>query len=186
MEIVDLRTAEDWRRWLIDNGDSATEIWLVIHHKSSVNAGMRYHEAIEQALCFGWIDGLHRRHGAHSSQLRFTPRSARSSWSALNRERAQHLIDAGLMTEHGQTAIDIAKANGKWQALTADMIATSEDDLHRALRGNQPAREHFEGFPPSARRLIVEWIASAKRPETRNRRISRTVDLAAINIRANQ
>lgn len=185
MDVVDLPTTDEWRAWFIDNGASATEVWLVVHHKGSSAGSMRYHEAIEQALCFGWIDGLHHKHDATSSRLRFTPRGARSSWSALNRERAQRMISAGLMTERGQAMIDLAKSTGTWEVLTADQIAATEDDLYRALLRNPSARKHFDGFPPSSRRLIVEWIARSKRPATRDRRMTRTIDLAAVGVRAN-
>lgn len=103
-----------WRRWLAAHAESETEVWLVIHHRNSGVPSLRYHEAIEQALCFGWIDSLHRKHDAHSSRLRFSPRRPRSNWSALNRERATRMIADGLMTERGQALVDLAKANGTW------------------------------------------------------------------------
>ena len=106
--------AAAWRGWLEAHGTSESEVWLVIHHKDSGVPSLRYHEAIEQALCYGWIDGLHRKHDARSSRLRFTPRRPRSSWSATNRERATRLAALGLMTETGQAAIDRAKLIGTW------------------------------------------------------------------------
>jgi len=110
-------TVSDWRAWLAANCRTAKEVWLVLPHRDSGAPGLRYHEAVEQALCFGWIDGLHRRHDGDSSQLRFTPRTARSRWSRLNRQRATRMIELGQMTEHGQAAIDWAKAAGTWQVL---------------------------------------------------------------------
>jgi uncharacterized protein YdeI (YjbR/CyaY-like superfamily) len=110
-------SAEDWRAWLAANGRITTEVWLVLHHQDSGVPGPRYHEAVEQALCFGWIDGLHRGRDANSSQLRFTPRTARSRWSRLNRQRAAKMIELGQMTEHGRAAIERAKAAGTWQVL---------------------------------------------------------------------
>ena len=110
-------TADDWRAWLTRNCRSAQEVWLVLYHQDGGTPGLRYHEAVEQALCFGWIDGLHRARDADSSQLRFTPRTARSRWSRVNRQRAAKMIELGLMTGHGQAAIDRAKAAGTWQLL---------------------------------------------------------------------
>ena|SRR5437763_12393718 len=110
-------TADGWRAWLAANGQTAREVWLVLQHSGSGAPGLRYHEAVEQALCFGWIDGLHRRRDADSSQLRFTPRTARSRWSRLNRQRAAKMIELGQMTEHGQAAIEWAKAAGTWLVL---------------------------------------------------------------------
>lgn len=112
MDIIDVRSPGEWRSWLAAHCESVSEVWLVIPHKGL--PGVRYEEAVEQALCFGWIDGLHRKHDAGHSRLRFTPRRARSSWSASNRERAGRLIEQGLMTPRGQAAIDAAKAGGRW------------------------------------------------------------------------
>ncbi|MGB3437409.1 MAG: hypothetical protein WBA97_01545 [Actinophytocola sp.] len=112
MDIIEVRDAGEWREWLTRNGRSADEVWLVLPHKGI--PGVRYQEAVEQALCFGWIDGLHRKHDPGHSRLRFTPRRRRSSWSALNRARATRLTTAGLMTDAGQAAIDQAKATGAW------------------------------------------------------------------------
>ena len=108
-------TTDEWRAWLARNCRSEKEVWLIIHHKDSRTPSVRYHEAVEQALCYGWIDGLHRKHDADSSRLRFTPRRPRSNWSRLNRERAATMIERGLMTEHGQAMIDQAKAKGTWE-----------------------------------------------------------------------
>ncbi|SEC50908.1 Uncharacterized conserved protein YdeI, YjbR/CyaY-like superfamily, DUF1801 family [Rhodococcus jostii] len=185
MNTVVARTSAEWRAWLAENCRSENEIWLVIHHKNSGTPSVRYHEAIEQALCFGWIDGVHRSRDADSSQLRFTPRVVRSSWSTVNRQRAASMIEQGLMTEHGFAAIELAKAKGTWENTANGDSAVVPDDLQAAFDRNESARTNFEKFPPSSTRLILEWIASAKKPETRLRRIDRTVTLAAMNIRAN-
>jgi uncharacterized protein YdeI (YjbR/CyaY-like superfamily) len=100
---------------LAEHGRSEKEVWLVIHHKDSTTPSVRYHEAIEHALCYGWIDSHARKRDADSSLLRFTPRRPRSNWSRVNRERAARMIQLGLMTEHGQAAIDQATATGMWQ-----------------------------------------------------------------------
>jgi uncharacterized protein YdeI (YjbR/CyaY-like superfamily) len=184
MITVAARTATDWRAWLAEHGQSATEIWLVIHNKASGVPSVRYHESIEHALCYGWIDSHARKHDAGSVRLRFTPRRARSTWSAVNRERAARMISQGLMTEPGQAMIDLAKRTGTWQPLPDSAGSTIPDDLRTLLSGNPIAQGNFDGFPPSAKRLILEWIATAKRPETRQRRLERTVTLAAENLRA--
>jgi uncharacterized protein YdeI (YjbR/CyaY-like superfamily) len=160
-------------------------VWLVIHHKDSGRPSLRYHEAIEHALCYGWIDGLHRKRDADSSQLRFTPRAARSTWSRINRERAAKMIELGLMTESGQALVDLAKSTGTWQVVSDVDSAAIPDDLRALFAGDEAAHDNFRRFPPSSKRLILEWIAGAKRPETRQRRIEQTVTLAAVNVRAN-
>lgn len=158
-------TVDEWRNWLARNSRSATEVWLVIHHKDSGTPSPRYHEAIEQALCFGWIDGLHQKRDAHSSQLRFTPRRPRSTWSKLNRERAARMTELGLMTPAGQAMIDLAKGTGRWEVAIPDDVRTRLDE-HAA----------FRALAPSSRRLTLEWIATAKRPETRQRRLEQALD----------
>ena len=183
MRTFHARSTAEWRDWLARNGESEREIWLVIYHRDSGTPSVRIHEAMEHALCYGWIDSHHRKHGADSSRLRFTPRSSRSTWSRVNRERAARMIEAGLMTPPGQAAIDLAKSRGTWQ-LVSD-VDSVPDDLRDRLARDEVARANFEAFPPSSKRLILEWIATAKRPETRRRRIETTVTLAARHLRAN-
>jgi uncharacterized protein YdeI (YjbR/CyaY-like superfamily) len=178
-------TIADWRAWLARNCRSEKEVWLVIHHKDSGTPSVRYHEAIEHALCYGWIDSQARKRDADSSRLRFIPRSPHSTWSRVNRQRAAKMIELGLMTEPGQAMIDLARTNGTWQLLPDEQTSAIPDDLQELLDRNEAARHNFQTFPPSSKRLILEWIATAKRPDTRRRRINQTVDLAAVNIRAN-
>lgn len=103
----------------------------------------------------------------------------------MNRQRAAKMIELGLMTEHGQALIELAKTNGTWQVLSDAESSVVPDDLQASLDRDEAARENFQKFPPSSKRLILEWIATAKQPETRRRRIDQTVNLAAVNIRAN-
>lgn len=182
--VVTAGSASAWRDWLARNGQAATEAWLVLHHRDGAPRGLRYHEAVEQALCFGWIDGLHRGNGPDSSLLRFTPRTTRSRWSRVNRQRAARMTELGQMTEHGQAAIDRARAAGTWQLLPDQQRLTIPRDLQAQLDDDHAAQANFARFPPSSRQLILEWIASAKRPATRQRRIQQTVTLAAHDIRA--
>jgi uncharacterized protein YdeI (YjbR/CyaY-like superfamily) len=116
MNSVVATTPADWRAWLAQNGQCEKEVWLVIYHKDSDTPSVRYHEAIEHALCYGWIDSHARKRDANSFRLRFTPRTARSTWSRVNRERAAKMIELGLMTEHGRAVIERAKAIGTWEA----------------------------------------------------------------------
>jgi uncharacterized protein YdeI (YjbR/CyaY-like superfamily) len=160
MELVVAHTVGEWRAWLARNCRSATEAWLVIQHKNSGTPSPRIHEAVEQALCFGWIDGLHRKRDQDSSQLRFTPRRPSSTWSAPNRERAARMTALGLMTPPGQAMIDLARSTGRWEVPVPAEI--------RALLEEQPT---FHRLAPSRKRLTLEWIASATRPETRQRRL---------------
>lgn len=112
--LVVASSSGDWRAWLAEHAEAETEAWLVIPHKSSGIPGPTHIEAVEQALCFGWIDGLRQKHDAHSSRQRFSPRRPLSAWSRPNRDRVARLIEQGLMTDAGQAAIDRAKVNGTW------------------------------------------------------------------------
>jgi uncharacterized protein YdeI (YjbR/CyaY-like superfamily) len=143
---------------------------------------MQYHEAIEHALCYGWTGSHARKRDADSFHLRFTPRS---TWSRVNRQRAAEMTRLGLMTEHGQALIELARANGTWQVLPGAHSSAIPGDLQELLDRNEAAAKNFQNFPPSSKRLILEWIAAAKRPDTRRRRIHQTASLAGVNIRAN-
>ncbi|GAA4421626.1 YdeI family protein [Actinokineospora soli] len=173
--MIEPTTLADWRSWLAEHAATEREVWLVLRR-----GGVSYAEAVEQALCFGWVDGLHRKLDDTASTLRFTPRKPSSAWSASNRERVERMIATGQMTPAGQAMVDLAKETGTW--LSGEVVP---DDLAALLAENPTAQAHFAAFPPSSRHTILSWIASAKRPETRQRRLRETVELAAQNLRAN-
>jgi uncharacterized protein YdeI (YjbR/CyaY-like superfamily) len=172
-----------WRSWLQDNCGSTDEIWLVIQHTGSATPSVRHAEAIEEALCFGWIDSHARKHDDQSWRQRFTPRNPRSAWSNVNRELVERLTAQGLMTPDGQAAVDLAKQNGNWGMLADAQNGVVPDDLRAQLAADPGAAAHFDAFPRSAKRAALESIARAKRPETRQRRISWIVERAAQNLR---
>ena len=156
MNTFSASTTEDWRAWLARNCRSEKEVWLVIHHSGSGTPGPRYHEAIEQALCYGWIDSHARKHDADSWILRFTPRKPRSTWSRVNRERAAKMTGQGLMTEHGQALIDLAKATGTWQAVSGADSSVIPLTCRNYSTGTKPPSRTSTNFPPSFKRLILE------------------------------
>jgi uncharacterized protein YdeI (YjbR/CyaY-like superfamily) len=177
-EELDFTDVAAWRAWLAGPGAGAEEVWLVVHRRGG---GPSHTEAVEQALCFGWIDSLARSRDADSFRQRFSPRRAGSRWSELNRGRVARLTEAGLMAAPGLAAVERAKADGTW-LLRPDEAELAE--LERRLDEAPAARAHFDRFAPSSRGLILTWIAEAKRPATRQRRIEQTVKLAAEGIRA--
>jgi uncharacterized protein YdeI (YjbR/CyaY-like superfamily) len=181
---VHATTVDEWRAWLAENGRSARSVWLIIYHKRSPIPSPLFGEAVEHALCFGWVDSKAIRRDAESFYLTFSPRNPKSTWSLVNRERVRRLTEAGLMMPEGQAMIDMAKRTGTWDCLAAAQNGIEPDDLRALLDADPTAAQHFRAFPPSARRLILQWIAKAKRPETRQRRLARTVELARQNIRA--
>ena len=115
LTVLDVRTPDAWEQWLERNHDAAQEVWLRLLNKNSPEVGVSYSEAVEIALCFGWIDSIARKYDAVSRIQRFTPRKPRSAWSKLNVERAQRLIDAGRVRAAGLREIDAAKHDGRWQ-----------------------------------------------------------------------
>jgi uncharacterized protein YdeI (YjbR/CyaY-like superfamily) len=179
-------TRADWRAWLADNHQRDEGVWFVRFKKSSGKASFELHEAIEEAICFGWIDSLPRKLDEEQTMLYFAPRKKGSNWSALNKTRAEKMIEAGLMTPAGMEKIEDAKADGSWSALDAVEALVIPPDLAEAFNDYPSARENFEDFPRSVKRGILEWILNAKRPETRQKRVDETARLAAENIRANQ
>lgn len=175
-----------WRAWLAANHGRGESIWFVYGKKGSGAARLEPDEAIEEALCFGWIDSLPRKVDEARSKLRFSPRKAGSNWSALNKRRAEAMIAAGLMTPAGQAKVDAARADGSWSALEEVDALVVPDDLAEAFARHPGSAEAFAGFPRSTRRGILEWILNAKRPETRAKRLEETASLAATGERANQ
>lgn len=178
-------TRKEWREWLDKYGESEKFVWLITYHKNSTTKSITYEEAVEEALCFGWIDSLRNKRDSDSSYLYFAPRKPKGNWSTSNKERVKRLVKEGLMTPRGQALIDLAKQTGTWDTLTHAQNAVIPDDLQKLFGKNKTALKNFQAFSPSSKRIILEWIATAKRPETRLQRIKQTVELAAKNIKAN-
>jgi uncharacterized protein YdeI (YjbR/CyaY-like superfamily) len=179
------KNRKEWRSWLIKNSESATNIWLIIFHKTSNTPSLTYDEAVEEALCFGWIDSKPNKRDNESYYLFFAQRKQKSNWSKANRERADKLMKTHQMTKKGLEMIELAKKTGTWLALKEVQASILPEDLKRALEKNKLASQNFENFPPSSKRIILEWILNAKKEETRLNRITETVLLAAKGIKAN-
>ncbi len=176
---------EDWRKWLEKNHDKAEGVWFVYYKKSANKPRVSYDEAVEEALCFGWIDSLPRKVDDERSKLLFTPRKPKSVWSKLNKTRIEKLVANGAMTETGLAKIEAAKKDGSWNALDKSDALEIEKDLAEAFAKNERAKTNFEKFSASVKRGILYWIYSAKTSETRSKRIEKTIRLAEENLRAN-
>jgi uncharacterized protein YdeI (YjbR/CyaY-like superfamily) len=179
------RDRQAWREWLEKNHTGSQNIWLLLYHKNSETPSVTYDEAVEEALCFGWIDSKPNKRDTESSYLLFSRRNPKSNWSMANRERAERMIEQGLMTKAGLEMITRAKADGTWTALEEIQQSVVPPDLEEAFAANKIAEKNFSAFPPSSKRIILEWILNARKPETRRKRIEETVRLAEKNIRAN-
>ena len=178
------KTRAEWRKWLAANHDSPKGIWLILIKKGADIAGIMYGEAIEEALCFGWIDSSPAKLDKQRYKLYLSPRKPKSVWSRINKQRIQKLVKEGLMTAAGLAKIEAAKKDGSWKQLDAIDNLVIPGDLSRKLSANAKAKRNFEGFSTSSKKIILFWIASAKREETRQKRIEETVRLAAQNIKA--
>jgi uncharacterized protein YdeI (YjbR/CyaY-like superfamily) len=173
-----------WRAWLEANHAAATGAWLVTWRPRSGRAGLDYEAAVEEALCFGWVDSTGGRVDEDRGKLYFARRKPHSGWAATNKERVARLIAAGRMAPAGLAAIERAKANGSWDVLDSVERLEVPDDLAAALVANPPAAVNFAAFPPGARKQLLAWVATAVRPETRAARIAGIASAAARNVRA--
>lgn len=174
-----------WRTWLEKNHLSEKSIWLIIYRKESGVPSVYYPEAVEEALCFGWIDSKPNKRDHESYYQFFSVRNPKSNWSKVNKDKVSKLIEQGLMTAAGQKLIDRAKQSGTWTALDKVDQLILPVDLEAVLKKNPEARVNFSAFSRSSKRGILEWILNAKKTETRQKRIDETVRLAAINRKAN-
>ncbi|HLO57854.1 MAG TPA: YdeI/OmpD-associated family protein [Bacteroidales bacterium] len=174
---------EEWRNWLNKNHLSESKVWLVIYHKKSGVPSVKIDEAMEEALCFGWIDSKAKKRDHESFYLSFSPRNPKSNWSNINKERAERMISQGMMTAAGQKMIDLAKETGTWDALNDVLNLVIPDDLKELFESNKTALKNFNAFSPSYRRMVLEWLRQAKRPETRQKRIEKIVETAERNLK---
>jgi uncharacterized protein YdeI (YjbR/CyaY-like superfamily) len=179
------RDRQEWRAWLAEHHASATGVWLIYYKKESGKPRVAYADAVEEALCFGWIDSRPNALDDERYMQLFSPRKPKSPWSKLNKERVERLIAQGMMTSAGMEKIELAKRNGTWGQYDAIEDLTMPDDLATALAANPEAQRNFDAFPPSSKKNIFWWIISARRPETRQKRVEETTQLAAKNLTAN-
>jgi uncharacterized protein YdeI (YjbR/CyaY-like superfamily) len=169
-----------FEEWLADNHGSAPGLWLKIARKGSGRTTVDYAEALEVALCHGWIDGQKGRHDGEFWLQRFTPRGPRSRWSRINRDKAEALVASGAMRPAGQAQIDAARADGRWDAAYAGQkSATVPDDLAAALAANPAAQAFFGTLDGPNRYAVLYRVEDAKRPETRARRVAQYVEMLA-------
>ena len=180
LPVLAFATTNDLERWLEQNHESAPGIWLKIAKKGSGLESVTYPEALELALCYGWIDGQKAALDDRHWLQRFTPRKLRSRWSRVNRERAEQLIGSGRMRPAGLREVEAAQADGRWAAAyEGQRSATVPDDLRAALARAPRALEVFEQLDSANRYAVLYRIAEAKRPETRARRIEKFVAMLA-------
>lgn len=173
------RTA--WRKWLAENHQISQGIWLVYYKVNSGTPSVKYSEAVKEALCFGWIDSKVNSIDHDRYKQIFTPRKPKSVWSKLNKQYVEELIEQSLMTAAGLAKIEAAKQDGSWTALDAVEALIVPLDLQQALEQNETAKQNFEAFSNTTKKNVLSWIESAKRSETRMKRIEQTIEAAHQN-----
>ena len=176
----------DWRAWLGEHHATSPGVWLVGWRTATGRPRVAYDDVVEEALCVGWIDSLSKRVDDERRRQLITPRTAGSGWARTNKERIARLEAAGLMLPAGEAVVAAAKADGSWNLLDDVEALVEPDDLRAALDADPAARANWDAFPPSARRMSLAWIVTAKRPGTRARRVTETATLAAQNVRASE
>ncbi|MDH4116698.1 MAG: YdeI/OmpD-associated family protein [Acidimicrobiia bacterium] len=169
-----------WRAWLEVNHDAERGVWLCSWRTATGKPRCPYPEVVEEALCFGWIDSTNVVLDPERSIQLITPRRSKSPWSRLNRSRVETMEAAGLMTDAGWRAVEVAKANGWWTISDSVEDLIEPDDLARALDANKAARAAWDGFTPSVRKQMLWWLVAAATATTRAKRIAAIVDKAAI------
>jgi len=172
---------DDWRVWLEQNHATEKEAWLIHYKKHTGKPGIPYEDAVEEALCFGWIDGLLRSIDGEKYALRYSPRRIKSIWSEANKKRAESMIEQGRMTEAGLMKIRQAKENGEWHNAASRETLEIPPDLEKALASAKETRMNFKQLPPSRQKQLIWWVTSAKKKETRQRRINEIVRLVKEN-----
>jgi uncharacterized protein YdeI (YjbR/CyaY-like superfamily) len=175
-----------WRKWLEENHAQASSVWLIIYRKGSDIPSVYYDEAVDEALCFGWIDSKPNQRDDESYYQFFSKRNPKSNWSRVNKNKVAKLIAENRMAPAGLAMVEVAQQSGSWTALDEVENLVVPPVLQKSFDENRPAFDYWNAFPPSARRGILEWILNAKRPETRQKRIDETVSMAAQGLRANQ
>lgn len=168
-----------WRAWLEENHRSKQSVWLVYYKKKTSMASITWSEAVDEALCFGWIDSKAKPLDEEKFMQFFSRRKPRGTWSKVNKEKIKRLIDAELMSEAGFETIEAAKQNGSWTILDEVEELIVPEDLQNAFNTWLGSEEYFSGLSKSVRKAMLQWLVLARQPETRQKRISEIAELAS-------
>lgn len=177
---------EEWRQWLKENHSSSQSVWLVQYKQNSTKPSMSWSDSVNEALCFGWIDSTRKTIDEESFAQFFCKRKPTSNWSKINKAKVQRLIEEGLMAEAGFKSIEIAKKNGSWSILDDVEELIIPKDLEIAFQSKSGAEDFFNSLSKSVKKMILQWLILAKRPETRQKRIAETAELAAQKLKPKQ
>jgi uncharacterized protein YdeI (YjbR/CyaY-like superfamily) len=179
MKTVECKTRAEWRAWLAENHERENEIWLVYYKKATGIPCIAYGDSLDEALCYGWVDSLIKKIDEEKYARKFTPRKDESQWSLVNKKRVQELIRDGLMTKHGLLKVEAAKRSGSWDAPVSkpELDLKMPPEFAQALKDNPRAEATFKALAPTYQKQYLAWIVTAKRPETREKRIAEALQL---------
>ncbi len=179
LETFSPKSRQEWRDWLQENHDKKQSIWLIYFKKESKQSSVVYNDAVDEALCFGWIDSKSKPIDSDRYMQFFCKRKPKSVWSKINKAKIERLTEEGLMTQAGLDCIEVAKQNGSWTILDDAEELVIPKDLEEAFQLKPNAKNYFLNLSRSDKRNILSWLVLAKRPETRQNRIDEIVTLAA-------
>lgn len=180
------KNKKEWREWLELNHKEKNAVWLIFYKKSSPNFNLSWSESVDESLCFGWIDSTKKTIDNERFKQYFSKRKPKSNWSKVNKDKIKNLIDQRLMKEAGYKSIEIAKENGSWTILDAVENLEIPKDLEQELKIHKEAMRYFESLTKSLKKQLLYWVISAKRDETRNKRIKEIVENASIQQKPKQ
>lgn len=180
------KSRTDWRKWLEKNHRSKQSVWLVYYRSSTKVASVSWSEAVEEALCFGWIDSTKKTVDEERYMQYFSRRKPNSIWSKINKDKVAKLIQNNLMTKAGFDSIATAKRNGSWTILDEVEALVIPEDLKEALLNYKGAMEYFDGLSKSVKKILLHWVVFAKRTETRQKRILEIAESASKNLKPEQ
>nr|WP_315034127.1 YdeI/OmpD-associated family protein [uncultured Chryseobacterium sp.] len=176
---VYLNASTEWRKWLEENHHTEQSVWVVCNTRKSKLPTVDWSDLVDEALCFGWIDSTRKTIDEYSFMQLFSRRKPRSTWSKINKEKVERLISNKLMTQAGYETIDLAKKNGSWEILDSVEELTIPEDLEEAFENHDGSKDYFLSLSKSIRKMLLQWIVLAKRPETRKKRIDEIVQEAS-------
>ncbi|HFK5506645.1 MULTISPECIES: YdeI/OmpD-associated family protein [Elizabethkingia] len=177
------KSQTDWRHWLKKNHKSKQSVWLIYHTKKSNVPSLSWSDAVDEALCFGWIDSTRKKINDISFMQFFSKRKPKSNWSKINKEKVQQLIDSKRMTKQGYESVEIAKQNGYWTILDEIEEVIIPEDLEIAFKKYNGSKDYFLSLSKSTRKIILSWIILVGKQETRQKRIEEVVESAALNLK---
>ena len=173
---------QEWRNWLQLNHQESDGIWLIYFKKHTKRESLSYNDAVEEALCFGWIDSVVKSIDNETYKQKYTPRRKNSIWSNVNKARVEKMINEGKMTNFGLAKVEEAKKNGEWEKAYGTRVKPElPEDLKAELQNNELAWQNFNKFAASYQTNYIYWLNAAKRPETREKRLKQIVNLASEN-----